>query len=238
VSQFVAFSRAFNTVSHQQMDKVLAMVGIPKDARNVIRDLYTDCSTVITNSTPAFSTNEIPIKQGVIQGDTLSPTIFIIMMDPLLRWLEVGDRGLDTGIVNNSTGDRLIVSSEAYADDLTTISRSIQDQRKQNIKIGEYSLWIGTKLNPGKCECTYVDWSDSHPLCKSSREQYKRMITGPNPLTILTDKGDQAIPFVDPTQPVKYLGALISLDLETKQQMEVLRQEVKSASSLLLKSVL
>ena len=39
------------------------------------------------------NTSPISIKRGALQGDTLSPFLFTIFMEPLLRWLAVGSRG-------------------------------------------------------------------------------------------------------------------------------------------------
>jgi hypothetical protein len=36
----------------------------------------------------------IQILRGPLQGDTLSPFLFTIFMEPLLRWLAVGSRGV------------------------------------------------------------------------------------------------------------------------------------------------
>jgi hypothetical protein len=35
----------------------------------------------------------LPIYRGTLQGDTISPFLFTILMEPLLRWLSAGSRG-------------------------------------------------------------------------------------------------------------------------------------------------
>ena len=90
---YIDFSSAFNTISHTQLLHAMSMLGFPNDAIQIIRNLYVGASTSITNRSPYFQTPQIDIKQGVIQGDPLSPLVFTICLDPLLKWLETGDRG-------------------------------------------------------------------------------------------------------------------------------------------------
>eukprot|EP00967_Tisochrysis_lutea_P107226 scaffold165193_cov17-Tisochrysis_lutea.AAC.1 len=47
-------------------------------------------------------TNDIPIERGTIRGDALSPFLFLIYMEPLLRWLHSGGHGYDDGCLSKS----------------------------------------------------------------------------------------------------------------------------------------
>ena len=242
VAQFVDFSCAFNTISHAQMMTVMEMVGIPEDARAVVRHLYTGANTKIVNKTPAFESDYIDIQQGVIQGDTLSPTIFVIMMDPLLRWLQAGNHGFDTKIRNPDTKDILDVPTIAYADDLTLLCKSVSGLRIQNAKLGAFSHWAGLRINAGKCECTMVDWRIDAPLSQRSREQYECQLANRNrvlhhaPVTVTVEGTDQTIPFTDPTKAIKYLGAYITPSLDATEQIDTINIQLQEASAHLRRS--
>ena len=95
-------------------------MGIPRDAIAVIKDLYQGASIVV--KTPKGDTPPIPIMgRGTIQGDTLSPLLFIIYMEPLLRWLQE-----DRRTYRMKTSDEE-VGPLAYADDLSVITEDPQD---------------------------------------------------------------------------------------------------------------
>ena len=63
-------------------------LGFPTDAIEAVKHLYTQASTQIRLPSGG-STDPIPVERGTIQGDTLSPFLFLLYLEPLLRWLHV-----------------------------------------------------------------------------------------------------------------------------------------------------
>jgi len=64
-------------------------LGFPTDAIEAVKHLYTQASTQIRLPSGG-STDPIPVERGTIQGETLSPFLFLLYLEPLLRWLHVG----------------------------------------------------------------------------------------------------------------------------------------------------
>ena len=84
---YVDFEDAFGSVDHSRLHIIMESMGIPQDTVDIIKDLYQGAS--ITIKTPRGNTPPIPIQgKGAIQGDTLSPLLFIIYIAPLHRWLK------------------------------------------------------------------------------------------------------------------------------------------------------
>ncbi len=85
-AMFVDFSCAFNTTDHDKMLAVMYDLGFPTDAIDVVKDLYTNARTRII--LPHGPTKELAIERGTLQGDTLSPFLFLLYIETLLRWLQ------------------------------------------------------------------------------------------------------------------------------------------------------
>ena len=78
------------------MFEILGLYGIPQPIIEAIRVLYSNTSSTIL--TPDGETEPIDILAGILQGDTLAPFLFILVLDYVLT------KFLD---VNNSNGLQL-----------------------------------------------------------------------------------------------------------------------------------
>ena len=67
------------------MFEILELYGIPNEIIAAIKVMYTDTSSTILTTdgeTPSF-----PILAGILQGDTLAPFLFIIVVDYVMTHL-------------------------------------------------------------------------------------------------------------------------------------------------------
>ena len=103
-------------------------LGYPTDAINLIGNIYSQSFTIFSGE-HFGKILPIPIQRGTIQGDTLSPYLFIIFLEPLLRWLQQGDNGYTFGT------SKVQISSAAYADDLAAIANKVASLQTQLIKL-------------------------------------------------------------------------------------------------------
>jgi hypothetical protein len=122
-------------------------LGYPQDAINLIGNIYSNSSTRFYG-THFGKTKPVHIQRGTIQGDTLSPYLFITFLEPLLRWLERGNLGYK---LNTS---QYTINSAAYADDLAIITNDIKSIQPQIDKIDKFCHWAGMELGIPKCAIT------------------------------------------------------------------------------------
>ena len=107
----IDFEKAFDTVSHQFINKVMKRFNFGKDMIKWIEIFYNKCiSSVLVNGHP---TEFFDVKRGCRQGDPLSPYLFLLCIEILAQNIRM-NKGIK-GI--NVEGNEMKVS--LYADDLT-----------------------------------------------------------------------------------------------------------------------
>jgi hypothetical protein len=74
---YIDFKNAFGSIDHARLLAIMADLGYPQDAINLIGNIYSNSSTILFGS-HFGKTKPIHIQRGTIQGDILSPCLFII----------------------------------------------------------------------------------------------------------------------------------------------------------------
>jgi hypothetical protein len=115
---YIDFRNAFGFIDHARLLALIEDMDYPTDAVEIVGNIYTHSTTSFTGN--QFGTTlPITISRGTIQGDTLSPYIFIIFLEPLLRWLEKDNMGYHFSTSTSTC------TTTAYADDLEILSDNI-----------------------------------------------------------------------------------------------------------------
>mgnify|MGYP000715164312 CR=1 FL=1 len=77
------FSKAFDSVNWIMLEKILLAYYVPPILVTAIMSLYKGSSTFVKTSDGI--SEKINLAAGVIQGDTLAPYLFVLVMDWILR---------------------------------------------------------------------------------------------------------------------------------------------------------
>ena len=80
---FIDFRKAFDSIHRAKMMRILKVYGIPPNLLQGIEKMYSNTKARIV--TPDGETDLFEITAGVLQGDTLAPFLFIIVLDYALR---------------------------------------------------------------------------------------------------------------------------------------------------------
>ena len=149
---FVDFSKAFDSVDRSKMFEILELYGIPQKIISAIKVLYTNSHSKIMTSDG--ETEPFETLAGILQGDTLAPFLFIIVVDYILR-VSVDTKSEEGVQLSPKLGTRhqaKHLTDTDFADDIALISRSIQGVQKLLSALEYASNCVGLYLNELKTE--------------------------------------------------------------------------------------
>jgi hypothetical protein len=221
---YLDLTSAFNTVDHAKLCRIMADLGFPLDAVDIIANLYHNATSVV--QVGAFGvTRPVPVRRGTIQGDTLSPFLFLLFLEPLLRWLMVGQHGYTFHAVSDADMHRTNLAASAFADDLSLLARTQKDLEHQFDKVIAYCLWANLLINAAKCAVSAL-LHHSHSVGHASSPWDNKLLTQQLSNRFWTEQNGirASIPFLPPDKPYPYLGCQFTLTLNWKPHFQLLTQ--------------
>ena len=117
---FIDFKKAFDSVNRNTLFQILHAYGIPEKIVKAIQIMYVNTSAVVL--TPEGETTNFNINTGVLQGDPLSPYLFIIVLDYALRTAIDDREGLTLTRRRSSRHPDSHLSDLDYANDIAVFA--------------------------------------------------------------------------------------------------------------------
>lgn len=133
-------AKAFDSVSHGTIEETLTVMGIPPPMQSYIIDGYQRGTTALCCN--SWTSTSIHPACGVKQGDPMSPIIFNMVIDRLLRRLPQ-----DIGV---RIGDSLI-NAAAFADDMLLFASTPLGLQTLLNKATKFLAGCGLHVNASKC---------------------------------------------------------------------------------------
>lgn len=150
---FVDFSKAFDSVHRGKMLKILKAYGIPDQLVQAIGKLYEGTRAKVL--TPDGETEFFNILAGVLQGDTLAPYLFAIVIDYLMRKAICGKEA-DLGFTIQERKSRRVPSINItdldFADDIALLSNEIHQAKELLKQVETEAAKVGLHVNAKKTE--------------------------------------------------------------------------------------
>jgi hypothetical protein len=180
--------------------------------------------------TPHENSPTIPIHSGALQGDTLSPFLFTIFMEPLLRWLSIGSRVYKpTHQQQTPSSTYMAYDDHGYAYDISITIGTMENLQIQIKKLHLFSKYIGLELETSKCEATGALWGYGNLMSMTNTNPFNKKIS-----TIKFEDGTH-IKYLPPNKSYIMLGVQINPMLDFRDHLKHITTEVRQLARVLTK---
>ena len=143
---FIDYTKAFDRVKHDMLFEILSKAGVPDKEINKIKSLYLQQKSTVRYENE--TSEEITIKRGVRQGCILSPCMFNIYTEYLIREALEDGEGIN---INGQT-----ITNIRYADDTIILAESGQLQHMID-KLDATCEQYGMAMNAKKTKTMIVE---------------------------------------------------------------------------------
>lgn len=204
---------AFGSISHDVIYTTLSHMGFSESFVDLIKDIYTDTTTTIKTS-QSEETDTININAGVKQGCPISPVLFNLSSELLIR--SVTSKCNDNKDIPFLLHDQPI-SILAYADDLVLISRSREGLQNILDVVSQAANALDLSFRPDKC-C-------SLSVTCGKKEQSRVS----NDIFLVQDR---EIPFLSKDESFRYLGVPIGLLYDANDMTDITDKLIKDLEKI------
>ncbi|CAM4576982.1 unnamed protein product [Leuciscus chuanchicus] len=162
---FIDFKKAFDSIHRGMMVKILKAYRIPPNLLRAIESMYSGTRARVV--TPDGNSEEFDILAGVMQGDTLAPFLFIIVLDYALK-KAINGREQELGFTltpRKSSRHPAVLTDLDYADDISLLSDNMEQAQELLHRVELECTKVGLRVNAKKTEVmTYNVPPEHQPL--------------------------------------------------------------------------
>ena len=151
VCVFVDFQKAFDSLVRGALPLVLRAYNVPEQLIAAVMALYHDTRAAVI--TPDGLSNYFRTTSGVLQGDTLAPFLFVLVLDWVLRTdLPSNEDGFLLCRRTSSRHPEKRLALLAYADDLALLASSAEGAQRLLDNLARTAALVGLTINTKKTE--------------------------------------------------------------------------------------
>ena len=154
---WIDYKKALDSVPHSWIIRCLELYKIDDGIRTFLKDQMTRWQTSITlsHAKGEITIPDIKIQRGIFQGDSLSPLLFCLAIDPLSKVLKQQKIGYDLGQVRGRNKKKEMINHLLFMDDLKLYADSDPNLNKLIQIVHKFSRDIGMDFGLDKCaKCT------------------------------------------------------------------------------------
>ena len=149
---FVDYTKAFDSIHRGKMEQILLAYGLPKETVAAIMILYRNNEVKVRF--PDRDTDYFDIVTGVLQGDTLTPYLFIICLDYVLRTSidKIKENGFELTKKRSRRYPAKTITDADYADDIVILANASAQAETLLHSLERAAAGIGLHVNAHRTE--------------------------------------------------------------------------------------
>ena len=156
IINFIDYEKAFDSIDGATSWKIMRHYGIPQKLVTLVEKMYDGTTCRILNE--GQLTNSFEIKTGEKQGCLLSPFLFILALDWLLKEVTRRKRNGIQWTLWNQLDDL------DFAYDIALLSHNHDQMQNKTKLLRDTSQTIGLRIHPGKSKILKVKTSGSETI--------------------------------------------------------------------------
>ena len=167
---FIDFKKAFD---RGILMKILRAYGLPEAIVALIQKMYS--GTLAKVITSDGLTDVFGILAGVLQGDTLAPYLFIIVVDYVMRTALLGESA-EAGFTIQPARSRRInakkLADTEFADDIALTTNTISEAQNLLISVEEAAQMVGLNIDVSKTKYLTVNLVGEETHTITSKDEH------------------------------------------------------------------
>ncbi|CAH8549680.1 unnamed protein product [Schistosoma guineensis] len=153
---FIDYEKAFDSVDRRTLWKLLRHYGIPEKIVNIIRNSYDGLQCKVVHG--GQLTDAFQVRTGVRQGCLLSPFLFLLVVDWIMKTsTSEGKHGIQWTAQNQ-------LDDLDFADDLALLSRTHEQMQMKTASVAAVSASVGLSIHKGKTKVLKFKAENSNPI--------------------------------------------------------------------------
>ena len=171
---YVDFKKAFDSIDRGKMFQILKAYGVPPRLLKAIIKMYEGTKAKVIS--PDGETDFFQILAGVLQGDTLAPYLFVIVLDYVMRETFTGkeeDLGFKLHRRRSRRNPAVCITDLDFADDLALLTEEMEQAQEVLTRMETEAAKVGLKCNARKTELQIFNQTEPVQIKTLSGEEIK-----------------------------------------------------------------
>ncbi|VDP58946.1 unnamed protein product [Schistosoma curassoni] len=153
---FVDYGNAFDSIDRRTLWKLLRHYGVPEKIFNIIRNSYDGLQCKVVDEEQL--TDAFEVRTGVKQGCLLSPFLFFLVVDWIMKTsTSQAKHGIQWTAQNQLDG-------LDFADDLALLSHTHEQMQIETVNVAAVSASVGLNTHKGKTKVFRFETKNSNPI--------------------------------------------------------------------------